>query len=106
MKLTREHGSSSGPAIRIAIPLLVVAIFASLAGCHASGTIWAADVKSPNGLWLASARTVEYGGPGNAGLFTYVYLKPTSGSQSMVQILEFDDYYVNPLSSRMSHVCL
>jgi hypothetical protein len=39
---------------------------------------------------MASARTDQYSGPGNAGLYTTVYLRRTSGEKNPIEILLFD----------------
>jgi hypothetical protein len=48
-----------------------------------------AEARSPYGPWVASAFTTEYGGPGNAGLYTRVYLKRADLRQAPTEILGF-----------------
>jgi hypothetical protein len=57
-------------------------------GCHQDvQTIWSAEVRSPDGHWLATAQTIQHFGPGAAGIETKVYLKFLSNTPT--QILEF-----------------
>ncbi len=60
-------------------------------GCKDQKTIWMAEAWSPDGSSVASASTVQYGGPGNAGLYTYVYIRRTAYSNPRETILAFDD---------------
>jgi hypothetical protein len=64
---------------------MCVLIFA----CKDVATIWSTEVPSPDGQWLATARTDQYGGPGTAGLLTTVYLKRTERPPPPIQILMF-----------------
>lgn len=58
--------------------------------------IWSGRSLSPDGHWLATARTDQYGGPGTAGVETTVYLKWLNGSQPAVQVLEFTNESAYP----------
>ena len=61
-------------------------------GCHRyPETIWQADARSPDGVYLATARGLQSGGPGNAPAATRVYLRQES--QDSVEVLDFDDSY-------------
>jgi hypothetical protein len=76
-------------ALRI---LLVILISVSLLdfGCQEEGgTTWSTEVRSPDGLWLASARSRQWGGPGTAYDDTEVYLKQIDLSQPAKQVLQF-----------------
>ena len=70
-----------------------------LVGCQDSAVIWSAKSLSPDGHWLASARTDQYGGPGTASVQTTVYLKWLNGTQPPVQILEFTNASAYPSGS-------
>lgn len=73
---------------RVAVLVLVIGSCIQLTGCQEdAATIWSADAKSPDGRWVAEARTVQYGGMGTAGVQTVVFLKRTSESSSQIQIL-------------------
>ena len=61
--------------------------FSWIAGCGDSQRIWSAESRSPDGLWIASAYTNQYGGPGNAGVETVVNLKSSNKFQKTIQIL-------------------
>lgn len=51
------------------------AIFFS--GCRGDvQTVWSAQVRSPDGKWIAIGRTDQHGGPGNAAVVTGVFLAP------------------------------
>ena len=76
-----------------AILLLIIGVCVSASGCRPtidSLTIWKAEVRSPDGLWIASVRTIQNGGFGSARIDTVVYLKQSRGSQPPVEILAFD----------------
>jgi hypothetical protein len=59
-------------------------------GCKNAPTIWKAEVRSPDGLWIASVRTVQNGGFGSARIDTVVYLRQANGSQPPVEVLALD----------------
>ena len=67
--------------------LIVVGVCVLLSACQGPPTVWTAEVRSPDGLWLASARTVQNGGFGSANIDTSVYLKRTNVSESPMQFL-------------------
>jgi hypothetical protein len=50
--------------------------------CHDSETVWSAECRSPDGIWVAVARSVQYGGFGTDSTETVVVLKRTSGNLS------------------------
>jgi hypothetical protein len=56
-------------------------------GCSDSKQIWSAESRSPDGLWVASAYTNQYSGPGNDGAETVVNLKSSNKFQKTIQIL-------------------
>lgn len=62
-------------------------------GCQDVATTWSAEARSPDGQWLASARSQQWGGPGTAYDATTVYLKPIDDSQSATQVLVFSHQY-------------
>jgi hypothetical protein len=53
-------------------------------------TVWKAEARSPDGQWLATARTVQNGGFGSANIDTYVELKRTNVAGSAKTVLDFD----------------
>jgi len=83
--------------MRIALIAGAVAACTLLCGCPESckegGTTWSAEARSPDGLWLATARSQQWGGPGTAYDATTVYLKWIRGSQPPVEILGFSHQY-------------
>lgn len=72
--------------------MLLVALGASLfAGCRdAVTTVWKASLQSPDGRWLAIAKTVQIGGPGVATIATSVSLRPLYSSGPVTIVLSFD----------------
>jgi len=72
-----------------AISLIVVAVCVLGSGCQGDPTIWKAEVRSPDGLWIASADTMQTGGFGSAGIYTTVYLKRSKDSGPPTEVLEF-----------------
>ena len=52
-------------------------------------TIWAAEIKSPDGQWLAKAQADQRSGFGTDGAVTAVYLQPSNAARSPVLILAF-----------------
>jgi hypothetical protein len=69
--------------------LIIVGVCVLEFGCRDSAVIWSAESRSPDGHYLASASTEQFGGPGTAAVETTVYLK--EGSQSPVEILELSN---------------
>ncbi len=75
-----------------ALPLLIFVVTVLLLGCGPK-TTWSAEAKSPDGLWLATAQSEQWSGPGNASDGTFVYLRWTKGSEPQTEILAFDHQY-------------
>ena len=84
-----KPGSGNPSAIRKAILLIIIGVCALVSGCQDVATIWTAETRSPDGYWIASARTDQHGGPGTAGLYTSVYLKRANVSQAPIEVLGF-----------------
>ena len=76
------------------ISLVVIGICVSTFGCRRPTiddlTIWKAEVRSPDGLLIASVRTIQNGGFGSAKIDTVVSLKQSFSSQPPVDVLAFD----------------
>ncbi len=51
--------------------------------------VWKSELKSPDGMWVASADTVQNGGFGSAHIDTSVYLKQAASQQPAIQVLGF-----------------
>jgi hypothetical protein len=62
-------------------------------GCQDVATTWSAEARSPDGHWLATARTQQWGGPGTAYDATTVYLKQVKASQAPTRVLVFSHQY-------------
>jgi hypothetical protein len=72
---------------------MIPGIFVIVSGCRPSLddlTVWRAEVRSPDGLWIASARTIQNGGFGSAHIDSVVYLKQNNASQPPTEVLAFD----------------
>jgi hypothetical protein len=65
-------------------------------GCGPT-TTWSAESRSPDGLWVAIVRTDQYSGPGNAGLYSTVYLKRTKGDKTPIEVLLLDQQETGPI---------
>ena len=70
-----------------AITFILVGMCVSVSGCRDSAIIWSAESRSPDGRWVSTASTEQFGGPGTAYVGTHVYLKAVNGSQPSVEIL-------------------
>lgn len=77
-------------AIHKAILLLIIGVCVLGSACrdNAHPTIWTAEVRSPDGRFIAIARTDQNGGFGSASIDTMVFLK--QASQPPVMVLAFD----------------
>jgi hypothetical protein len=73
--------------------LLLLEVCLLSAGCQNAAITWSAEARSPDGQWLASARSQQWGGPGTAYDATSVDLKPVDGSQPATQVLLFSHQY-------------
>lgn len=78
--------------VRKAISLITIGVCILLCGCGPT-TTWSAEVRSPDGDWLAVARSEQWSGPGNAYDATTVCLKRPKGSQPPMQVLGFSHQY-------------
>jgi hypothetical protein len=76
--------------IRCATSVVIVAVCGiALSGCRWSQTTWTANARSPDGLWLAEARTIENSGFGTGAILTVVSLKRTNVWEAPKEILSF-----------------
>jgi hypothetical protein len=80
-------------AIRTAIALVIIGVCVLGSGCRDTATTWSGEASSPDGHWLATARSQQWGGPGTAYDATTVYLKWNKGSQPPTQVLVFSHQY-------------
>lgn len=74
------------------IPLITIAVCVLLYGCGPTKT-WSAEARSPDGYWLAVARSEQWSGPGNAYDATTVYLKSLMVPQPPTLVLGFSHEY-------------
>jgi hypothetical protein len=75
------------------ILLLVVGLCIWGSGCQDVATTWSAEVPSPDGQWVATARSQQWGGPGTAYDATTVFLKSSKGREPPTQVLAFSHQY-------------
>ena len=73
--------------------LLVIGLCVWGSGCQDVATTWSTEVPSPDGQWVATARSQQWGGPGTAYDATTVFLKRSKGTQPPNQILVFSHQY-------------
>jgi len=98
-KLDWEAASRS--AARQGVSLLVLIMTYLAVGCSGGETIWSTEVKSPDAQWTAVGRTDRYSGPGNAAIFTGVYLRRAQDSKDEEPVLRFSDDQ-SPADARVS----
>ena len=77
-----------GCVIRVTIWLTTAVLVAFTVGCRDAETIWSTESRSPDGRWIATAHTDEYGGPGTAGILSTVSLRQVKGRQEKIEILQ------------------
>ncbi|HJS88963.1 MAG TPA: hypothetical protein VJ738_03265 [Steroidobacteraceae bacterium] len=70
----------------IVVPTLLIACKPTLDDL----TVWKTQLTSPDGQWVASARTIQNGGFGSADVYTAVYLKTPESNGSPIEVLGFD----------------
>lgn len=74
----------------------------ALASCDKNPvTIASIDLKSPDGGWIALARTEQYSGPGNAGLYESVWLERTAGKRDAIEVLLLDEENPPPVDVKL-----
>lgn len=84
---------SSCSAIRKVISFTIIGVCLLMSGCERAITTWSAEARSPDGRWVASARSERLAGPGTAYDWTTVYLKWTKGGQAPMRVLAFSHYF-------------
>ena len=74
--------------------LLVAFVICMLeTGCNDSAITWSAETGSPNGQWLATARSQQWGGPGTADDATTVFVKRINTQEPAKEVLVFSHQY-------------
>jgi hypothetical protein len=87
-----KTGKDNRSPVRTAITVIIIVV-CFFGACQDVATTWSAEARSPDGLWLATARSQQWGGPGTAYDATTVYLKWIKGSQPPTEVLEFSHQY-------------
>lgn len=67
---------------------LIVVFLCCLCACRDVATIASSESRSPDGRWIATVRTDQYGGPGTAAILSTVFLKQATGRQDSMEILQ------------------
>ena len=83
-----KQEKSGRPAIRMAVWSTAVLLCSLVSGCKDAATIWSTESNSPDGRWVASAHTDQYGGPGTAGILSTVTLRQVKGRQDKIEVLQ------------------
>jgi hypothetical protein len=84
------------------VSLVVLGVCVSFCGCQDIRTVWSAEVRSPDGYWVATAQTIQHSGPGTAGLESSVFLKRDSSPRLLILgFLHRGDYQGNGISLTM-----
>jgi hypothetical protein len=76
--------------------LVFVVALSCVLGCGGQddvATTWSAEAKSPDGGWLATARSQQWGGPGTAYDATTVSLEKLHSSDPPKQVLLFSHQF-------------
>jgi hypothetical protein len=89
---------SSTVSARLILFAFALAIaLACVLGCGSPdgdvATTWSAETKSPDGHWLATAQSQQWGGPGTAYDATMVFLKKLDSSDPPRKVLQFSHQY-------------
>jgi hypothetical protein len=69
----------------------IIGLCLGLTGCKNVATTWSQQQPSPDGRWLATARTQQWSGPGTAYVATTVDLKDVQASSASNDVLLFTD---------------
>jgi hypothetical protein len=85
--------AASRLALRVMSRLLLLTCVAMFGCRETPTTTWSAQSLSPDGNWIAIARSEQGGGIGGAYDVTTVSLKRTNGSQPPAQVLLFSHEY-------------
>ena len=85
---------------------MILGVCVLFCGCQDVATIWSAEVRSPDGRWLASAHTEQHGGPGTAGVETIVYVKRTDSTPSEAVLSLFHDPSMPSQSGETIHLTM
>lgn len=67
---------------------LIAAVLFTCSGCREPVT-WSTESRSPDGTWIATAKTAEYSGFGTGAVETTVSIKRSNGSGSPERVLGF-----------------
>jgi hypothetical protein len=76
----------------VKITISVLAMLIPLSGCGSNPTVWRMDLPSPDGAWLATARTDQYGGFGSALVETAVSLRKLNGTVNRGKAFDVLEY--------------
>jgi hypothetical protein len=94
--MTKTLDTTVWLSTRNAILLLSVALCIPILACNGSKPHWTAESTSPDGHWIATARTFIQSGFGTGYIGTDVYLNGKNASTSEVHILGLSYKYEVP----------
>ena len=78
------------------LALLVAVLSVAVYGCGSSReTIWSAKVVSPNGVWIANARTDAWSGPGVGTAASSVCLARTAEPRDCTDVISYMESATN-----------
>jgi hypothetical protein len=66
--------------VRSFVAATLLAAVAMALGCNNDPTVWKKDIPSPNGAWVATTRTRQWGGFGSAWVETTVSIRKLDGT--------------------------
>lgn len=85
---------------RVCLTIAFFCVFVS--GCRDVGTIWTAESRSPDGQWIALAKTDQFGGPGTAGLQSTVSLQHAKGPKDKIAILVLSSQEMTSIEPKLN----
>jgi hypothetical protein len=91
-----EGRRSNKVHLRIFFPLALLTLLLGCTGTsNRNPTVWRMDVRSPDGAWIATARTDQWGGFGSAWVETTVSIRRTNGTVNRGTPFDIFSYPLN-----------
>jgi hypothetical protein len=96
MKPTVERTSIRDQSVRRILGLIALALLSvTLLGCGPK-TVWSTQVVSPNGQWIAAARTEVWSGPGVGTVESTIYLARSDKPRDFTDVVSYPEGPANP----------
>jgi hypothetical protein len=96
MKPTVEQTSIRDQRVRRIFGLVVLALMSvTLLGCGPK-TVWSTQVVSPDGRWIAGARTEVWSGPGVGTVESTIYLARSDKPRDFTDVISYPENPANP----------